>query len=129
MLRVYLVVMAGGALGSAGRLAISLWALEQFGDSFPLGTMLVNVSGSFIIGLLFGLTGPEGAWPLPPLAREFAMLGVLGGFTTFSTFSLQTMHLMQEGQWGLATVNVVASVVLCLLGTWLGWSLAVMLKR
>ncbi|GAB4245516.1 MAG: fluoride efflux transporter CrcB [Candidatus Methylacidiphilales bacterium] len=128
MLKVYLAVMAGGALGSAARLAVSLWMLEKFGDVFPMGTLVVNGTGSFLIGLVFGVTGPDGAWPMPALPREFLMLGVLGGFTTFSSFSLQTLHLVHEGQWGMAAVNVLVSVILCLVAVWLGSNLADVLK-
>ncbi|MFQ3670288.1 MAG: fluoride efflux transporter CrcB [Verrucomicrobiia bacterium] len=129
MLKVYLVIMAGGALGSAGRFALSLWILERFGDGFPLGTLAVNLTGSFLIGLIYGLTAPDGLFPEPPLAREFLILGVLGGFTTFSTFSLQTLHLLQAGHWGLASINIIGSVTLCLLAAWFGWGLATLLSR
>lgn len=116
----YLLVALGGALGSVLR----FWCATQFerrlGEGFPWGTLFVNVTGSFLIGLLFALTARAGEPLLAPSARAFALVGVLGGFTTFSAFSLQTLNLLRGGQAGLAFANVALSVALCLFAVGLG---------
>jgi CrcB protein len=93
---------------------------NRFGQTFPLGTLVVNVTGSFIIGLFAAATGPEGRWLAKPAFREFFMLGICGGYTTFSSFSIQTLNLAQDGQWFRAAANSVLSLVLCLAAVWLG---------
>lgn len=105
------------------RWGASGWIANRFGQTFPWGTLLVNVSGSFVIGFLAAGTGPEGRWPLSPTFRQFFMVGVCGGYTTFSSFSLQTLTLVQEGEWFRAAGNCVLSLVFCLLGVWLGYVL------
>ncbi len=121
----YLWVAAGGALGSVGRYWLSGVVAQHWGERFPWGTTLVNVAGCFIIGLFGTLTGPDGRWLAPVWFRQqFFMLGVCGGFTTFSSFSVQTLNLAQAGQWLLAGANVVLSVVACLVATWGGHLLA-----
>ena len=120
----YFWVFIGGGLGSMARFAFSGWIARQFGETFPWGTLLVNVSGSFLIGLFATLTSPEGRWLVPGLWRQFFMLGICGGYTTFSSFSLQTLRLAEEGQWFKAGANSVLSLVLCLLAVWLGHILA-----
>jgi CrcB protein len=120
----YFWIALGGALGSVGRFWLSGFVARHFGETFPWGTLLVNVSGSFAIGFFGTLTGPNGRWLVNPTGRQFFMIGVCGGYTTFSSFSLQTFTLMEEGQWWYATANVVLSVVLCLAGVWLGHVLA-----
>ena len=95
---------------------------RQFGETFPWGTLLVNVSGSFAIGLLAALAEPAGRRFIGPTGRQFFMYGVCGGYTTFSSFSLQTLELMRDGDWFKAGGNAVGSVVLCLLGVWLGYA-------
>ena len=117
-------IFVGGGLGSLARWWASGFVAERFGETFPWGTLLVNVSGSFIIGLFATLTGPEGRFLGPASFRQFFMLGICGGYTTFSSFSLQTLNLAEEGEWFRAGGNVVLSVVLCLLGVWLGHALA-----
>ena len=117
----YLWVSLGGALGSAARYWISGLVAERVGQTFPFGTLVVNVSGSFVIGLLAAMTVPEGRWLLSPSAREFLMIGVCGGYTTFSSFSLQTLALAQEGDWLRAVVNSFVSVICCLVAVWLGY--------
>lgn len=117
-------IFCGGGLGSLARWWVSGWVGRHFGETFPLGTMAVNISGSLVIGLLAGLTGPDGRWLAPPGFREFFLLGLCGGYTTFSSFSLQTLTLVQDGQWMRAGANIVGSVVLCLGAVWAGWVLA-----
>ncbi len=122
----YFWVALGGALGSAGRFWFSGVVARQFGETFPWGTILVNVSGSFIIGLFAALTGPDSRWMVPAWFRQqFFMLGICGGYTTFSSFSYQTLNLVQDGEWLYAGVNVIVSVFVCLVAVWLGHSLAV----
>jgi CrcB protein len=116
----YFVVGVGSALGGMGRFWLSGWVAQRFGESFPLGTLIVNVTGSLLIGFLDGVGTSEGRVLLPPATRQFLMVGIMGGYTTFSSFSLQTMKLLQDGQWFYAAMNVVASVLLCLAGTWIG---------
>ena len=93
---------------------------RRFGETFPVGTLAVNITGSLLIGLLAALADTEGRLLISPLARSFLMIGVLGGYTTFSSFSLQTLNLAREGEWLYASANVMLSVVLCLVGVWLG---------
>ena len=115
-----LAVMAGGAAGSLLRYLISVWIAARWGDTFPWGTLFVNVAGSFGIGLFSGLTTDEGMLLVPPLVRVFVMVGIFGGFTTFSSFSLQTLGLVQDGEWAVAGGNILLSVILCLAAVWLG---------
>lgn len=128
-IQTYLVVMLGGALGSAARLGLSSAIAMRYGDKFPTGTVVVNILGCFVIGLYEGLTGPEGAFPASPLSRHFVMIGILGGFTTFSSFGLQTYNLVSQGEWFRGALNVVLSVVICLLAVWVGSAVALAFKR
>ena len=122
----YLWIAIGGALGSVARYWFSGVVARHFGETFPWGTLLVNVSGSLVIGFFATLTGPDGRWLVPPWFRtQFFMLGLCGGYTTFSSFSLQTLNLAEEGEWLHAGANVLLSVVLCLVAVWLGHLLAV----
>jgi CrcB protein len=125
----YLWIALGGALGSVGRFWLSGLVAARIGSAFPWGTLLVNVSGSFAIGLLAALVEPGGRRYLPPAGREFFMYGLCGGYTTFSSFSLQTLELMHEGELGRAGLNVVASVLLCLAAVWLGYLLGLGLNN
>ncbi|HEU4678251.1 MAG TPA: CrcB family protein, partial [Terrimicrobiaceae bacterium] len=93
-MKLYAAVMVGGAIGSALRYAMSSWISEATHSTFPWGTLVVNVIGSFVIGFFTGLTGPDGPLLVSPAARAFVTIGILGGFTTFSSFSLQTMLLV-----------------------------------
>ena len=112
-------IFIGGGLGSLARWGASGWIANTIGQTFPWGTLIVNVSGSFIIGLFAAATGPEGRWMAPATFRQFFMLGVCGGYTSFSSFSLQTLNLAEDGQWFKAGANSVLSLVLCLVGVWL----------
>jgi CrcB protein len=117
-------IFIGGGLGSLARWGASGYIANTIGKTFPWGTLIVNVSGSFVIGLFATATGPEGRWMASPTFREFFMLGICGGYTTFSSFSLQTLTLAEDGQWLKAGANAVMSLVLCLVGVWLGHVLA-----
>jgi fluoride exporter len=120
----YFWVLLGGALGTGGRYWLSGVVARAFGETFPWGTLLVNVSGSLIIGLFATLTAPDGRMFVGTNARQFVMVGLCGGYTTFSSFSIQTLNLMQDGEWLGAGANVVLSVVLCLLAVWAGHVIA-----
>src|SRR4051794_12791973 len=116
-------IFIGGGLGSLARWGVALaFAGKSFG-TFPWGTLIVNVTGSFLIGLFATLTGPEGRWLAPVTFRQFFMIGICGGYTTFSTFSLQTLQLADDGEWTKAAANSVLSLVLCLAGVWMGHAL------
>jgi CrcB protein len=116
----YLWIMVGSALGGAGRYWLSGVFANLIGETFPWGTMLVNISGSFVIGFFATLTGPDGRLFVGTEVRQFVMIGLCGGYTTFSSFSLQTLNLMRDGDFLRAGGNVGLSVVLCLWAVWLG---------
>ena len=124
----YAWIALGSALGGMARYLCSGVAARLFGETFPWGTLFVNVMGSLIIGFFATLTGPDGRIFVGSAMRQFVMLGMLGGFTTFSSFSLQTLNLAQDGEWLQTGGNIVGSVVLCLLAVWLGHLLAVSLN-
>ena len=115
-----LIVGFGSALGGMTRFWVSGYINEKAGPVFPWGTMTVNVVGSFVIGLIATLTAPEGRWMVSGAARDFAMLGFLGGFTTFSSFSLNTLNLLIDGEWLYAGANAIVSLVACLIAVWAG---------
>ena len=116
----YLAVAAGGALGTVARYFLSGVVANAFGQTFPWGTLIINVVGSLVIGFFATLTGPDGRALVAPDARQFVMVGVCGGYTTFSSFSLQTLNLVRDGDMLGAGGNIVGSVVLCLIAVWLG---------
>jgi len=120
----YIWIAIGGALGSVARYWCSGVAARLFGETFPWGTLIVNVSGSFVIGLFATLTGPDGRMFVGPTARQFVMVGLCGGYTTFSSFSIQTLDLFNDGEWLYAGANIAGSVILCLLAVWLGHIIA-----
>ena len=123
----YLWIAIGSALGGMSRYWCSVVAARMLGETFPWGTLIVNVVGSFIIGFFATLTGPDGRVFVGSNARQFVMVGFCGGFTTFSSFSLQTLALMQDGEWLRVSGNIVGSVVLCLVAVWLGYATASLL--
>jgi len=122
------VVMAAGALGVGARMWVSGAIAGALGESFPLGTLVANLTGCFAIGIFWGLCGPDGQFLVPGLTRQAVMVGFLGGYTTFSSFSLQTLALLNGGQAALAALNAVASLLGCLLACWLGLSAAAFLN-
>ncbi|MDX9859993.1 MAG: fluoride efflux transporter CrcB [Rhodospirillales bacterium] len=122
-------VIIGSALGGGARYWCSGFVARHIGETFPWGTLTVNAVGSLIIGLVAALTGPDGRLLMGTEARQFIMMGVLGGFTTFSSFSLQTLALAQDGEWVRAGLNVVASVAICLVAVWAGWALGTAINR
>lgn len=124
----YLWIALGGALGSMARFWLSSLSASQWGEGFPWGTLLVNVIGCFVIGFFATFIVVDDKAIVGPSGRHFFMTGVLGGFTTFSSFSLQTLALAREGAWGKAGGYVAGSVVLCLLAVWLGHVVATALR-
>ena len=118
-----LIVMAGGALGTLARYVIASLALP-ISDKLPWGTIAINITGSFLIGFFGTLTLALGRHPLPENARLFVMVGFCGGYTTFSSFSLQTLNLANNGEWLRAGSYIVLSVALCLIAVWAGALLA-----
>jgi len=121
----YIWIAVGSAMGGIARYWCSGVAARYFGATFPWGTLIVNVVGSFIIGFFAALTGPEGRVFVGSTTRQFVMVGICGGFTTFSSFSLQTLNLLNDGEWLRAGGNIGASIVLCLVSVWAGHALAV----
>jgi len=119
----WLWVALGGALGSMARFGIASAMTALTGPQFPWGTLLINAAGSFIIGWFGALTSSNGAVSVPADIRAFVMVGICGGFTTFSSFSLQTLELLQAGELLPAGGYILGSVAFCLLFVWLGVSL------
>jgi len=117
----YAWIALGSALGGMARYGLSGLVAAWLGQSFPWATLVVNVFGSFVIGFFATLTGPDGRVLASDDARRFVMVGLCGGFTTFSAFSLQTLDLAQSGDMARAGLNVGASVALCLGSVWLGY--------
>ncbi len=116
----YLLVGVGSAFGGMARHWTTALVASRWGVGFPWGTLVVNVAGSLLIGVLAAALVPDGRWLLPVPARELLIVGVLGGYTTFSAFSLQTLSLARDGEWVAAAGNIVLSVVACLAAVWLG---------
>jgi CrcB protein len=125
----YLWVALGGAIGSVARLWLSVQVGLVTGLGFPWGTILVNIIGSLVIGFVATLTGPNGRVVVPIDAQAFVMVGLCGGFTTFSAFSLQTLELARDGRLLHAGANILLSVVLCLTAVALGHWLATLFGR
>lgn len=121
MLITYLWIAIGSALGGVARYGLSSLIANWFGQGFPWGTLVINVTGSFVIGFFGTLTGPDGRLLVPGDFRQFVMIGICGGYTTFSSFSLQTLALAQDGAFTRAGLNIAGSVVLCLIAVWLGF--------
>jgi CrcB protein len=120
-MQAYLLIGLGGALGSMARHWLNGMIGGLAGVGFPWGTLVVNVSGSFLIGFAAATMNAEGRFPASEASRQFLMVGLCGGYTTFSAFSLQTLSLLQGGQWLPAAGNVGLSVMLCMAAVWLGY--------
>jgi CrcB protein len=118
----YLVVLAGAGLGGVARYAAGAWIMAKYGGRFPMGTFVINISGSFLIGVLMTLLAdrfhPHPNW------RLFVIVGILGGYTTFSSFEYETLQAVRDGERSLGLLYVGGSVVLGYLGVWLGTLLA-----
>lgn len=125
----YLYIAAGGALGSVARYWMAGAIDGRLNMGFPWGTVLVNIAGSFAIGIFAAMAAGESRWGLSDSARLFLMVGICGGFTTFSSFSLQTLGLLREGLLLRAGGNVAVSVLVCLAATWAGAALMQALGR
>lgn len=125
----YLAVMVIGALGCASRMWMSTFLSEKYSITFPIGTLVVNILGCLLIGLFAGIYRPEGGLFIHPVIRQAVMIGFLGGFTNFSSFGLQTISLLSDGEWGYAIANVLLSVVFCLAAVWLGQILSTQMVR
>jgi CrcB protein len=123
----YFVIAIGSALGGMARQYFGVTAMRIWGTEFPWPTIAINILGSFVIGAFAALTDQSGRWPASLTLRQFVMVGICGGFTTFSAFSLQTLGLMRDGRMFEAGLNVILSVALCLIavaiGHWLATSL------
>jgi CrcB protein len=121
----YLWVAIGGALGSVSRFWLNGLISAKFGETFPFGTLIINIAGSFLIGIFAALAIPEGRMDSQSraFATQFLMIGICGGYTTFSSFSLQTLNLLRDREWLYAGGNVILSVVLCMIAVWLGYLL------
>ena len=113
-----LAIAGGGAIGALMRFYASTGIYAFLGRGFPYGTLFVNISGSIVMGLLYVLFIDR--LQVSPELRSALLVGVLGAFTTFSTFSIETLNLLENGELGKATLNIVLSISLCLLGAWLG---------
>ena len=125
----YIWIGLGSALGGIGRYWCANIISRHFGEALPRGTSVVNVLGSVAIGILAGLVSPDGRALISPDARALLMIGVCGGYTTFSSFSLQTLNLVRNGDWLFASANIFLSVFLCLIAVWLGYQGATTLSR
>jgi fluoride exporter len=119
-----IIVFVGGAVGSMLRFWLSGFIAERFGETFPYGTLVVNLVGSLIIGVAAGWLGHLSDSFLASSLRQFIVIGLCGGLTTFSSFSLQTWNLVLSGRWGSAFTNIVVSTILCLALVALGWGIA-----
>lgn len=118
----YLIVFLGAGVGGALRHGVNVWAVRMFGFGFPFGTLIVNIVGSFLIGLLTGLFAYR-AGLVPQHARLFLTTGVLGGFTTFSAFSLDAALLLERHSYSMAMAYIVGSVFASLVALFLGLAL------
>jgi CrcB protein len=128
----YFWVGIGGAVGSVLRFWLSgLIANTRFGEIFPFGTLVVNVTGSFVIGILAAYASPDGRmdphWRIT--VTQLLMVGLCGGYTTFSSFSLQTLNMVRDHDWLFASMNVILSVGCCMGGVWLGYALGEIFNR
>ena len=125
----YLVIAVGSAIGGMARYFFSGAIMNLAGGTFPYGTMFVNVTGAVIIGFIATATGPDGRAIVGAHTRQFLMVGICGGYTTFSSFSLETLNLIRDGEVIPAAANAIASVVLCIIAVWAGHIAATAFSR
>ncbi len=126
----YAWVGLGSVFGGMARYWVSGFVAEKWGQKFPWGTIIINITGSFLIGGLYAMTLPEGRLNTSRIVvGQLLIYGLCGGYTTFSSFSLQTLTLARDGQWLWAFANVMISVAACLIAVWLGFMLGDMLNR
>jgi CrcB protein len=125
----YISVALGSIVGAVARFLVSVLFVSQFGDRFPWGTLFVNVTGSFVIGFYAALTGPDGRLFVSARQRLFVMVGICGGYTTFSAFSLETLRFVQSGKVQTALVYLVVSIITWITSVWIGHMLAMRLNR
>ncbi len=121
----YILVFIGGGIGAAARYWMQGLIYGRIHSGFPFGTLAVNVLGCFLIGIL--MTAMEERFLVHPSLRIFLTIGILGGFTTFSSFSFETIQLFRDGELLFALANILVSIILCLTGTWLGVQLGKLL--
>jgi CrcB protein len=114
----FLIICLGGALGTGARYLLATWITEAFGADFPRGTILINITGSFLIAVILELAATTGA--ISQELRLFLATGVMGGYTTYSSFNYETLRLAGQGTWLLAALNIGITVVGCLVAGWLG---------
>jgi CrcB protein len=119
-----LIVCMGGFIGTGARYGLNGWIAVRYGETFPWGTLVVNVLGSFAVGIVYFACGPDSPWIVSATTRQLLIVGLLGGFTTFSSFSIQTLNLLKDGSLIAASANVVGSVALGLLAVFAGDALA-----
>ncbi|WP_131194739.1 fluoride efflux transporter CrcB [Lichenihabitans psoromatis] len=122
-IQTYLLLALGGALGTLARFTVATLT-APWSQSLPWGTIAINIAGSFLIGLFGTLTLAHGRFPVSENLRLFVMVGVCGGFTTFSSFSLQTLDLLRSGATLRACINIAVSVLLCLAAVAIGHTIA-----
>ena len=126
----YFWVAVGSMVGGMSRFWVSRVVAERVGEAFPWGTIIINISGSFLIGVFYALTQPDGRFNTSrSFVIQFCMVGICGGYTTFSSFSLQTLNLLRDKQWLWAGGNVALSVVACMAAVWLGFILGETINR
>ena len=116
------LISLGGALGTVARYLLSVWLLRTLGPAFPYGTLAVNVIGSFLLGVI--MQAGLDTTILSPAARVVLGTGVMGGFTTYSTFNYETLQYLQEGAWAMASLNVATTLLVCLAAGALGVAVA-----
>jgi len=126
----YIWVGIGSMIGGISRFWLSKVVAEKWGEIFPWGTIVINITGSFLIGALWALTMPEGRLNTSrAFVTQLCIVGICGGYTTFSSFSLQTLNLAREGQWLWAAGNIAISVCACMVAVWLGFILGQAINR
>ena len=113
-----ILIFLGGGIGACARYWLSTSVYQFLGTKFPFGTLVVNILGCFLIGLFMTLF--EDRFLVNPNLRLFLTIGILGGFTTFSSFSFETISLLQEGSYFDGVINILSSVLVCLSATWIG---------